>query len=136
MNKQDQQTHAAHMRDTIDTWDVFVTQVANAAVNKYTVEHNKWALYIPSLISELTHDVGVRIDQMLDDSDDQNTFMKQLMDEPAASADELPQEPQIDARLNQLTGRKPPQSLDPFRELTIEANPKDMLSEDDPDLIM
>lgn len=125
-----------HIVDNIPSWETFVNESANAAVSLYGDKYNKWALYIPALISELTHDVGTLVGTMSEESTDQMSFMDSL--EPAPSVDdELPEESEIGDRMRQLMGgRSQPISMDPFRNFQVEANTKDIDPSADPDLFV
>jgi hypothetical protein len=125
-----------HIVDNIPSWDTFVSESANAAIDMYGDKYNKWALYIPALISELTHDVGTLVGMMSEESTDQMSFMDTL--EPTTvKEDELPEEQEVKDRMRQLMrGPSQPISMDPFRDLQVEANTKDLDPSADPDLIV
>ena len=122
--------------DNIDSWQTFVQQSANSALALYGDRYNKWALYIPALLSELTHDIGTHINSLTDDSTNQSNFMDTLLE-----ADDVEDEPvegegaAIASRVEQM-GRVGPGaaiSMDPFR--TISGDVLDVEPEEDLDMI-
>ena len=124
------------LQDRIVSWDEFVNQVAHDAVEEHGGQYNKWALYIPALISELTHAIGTRVGMIIDEPEEQTSFMDELLPE-VNTEDELPEEQQIRDRYRQIAaGKSPPRSMDPFRTLQVEEIPEDLDPTDDPDLIV
>jgi len=74
--------------DNIDSWQTFVQQSANSALALYGDRYNKWALYIPVLLAELTQDISTHINSLTDDRTDQPNFMDTLLE-----ADDVEDEP-------------------------------------------
>lgn len=122
--------------DNIDSWQVFVQQSANSALALYGDRYNKWALYIPALVSELTHDIGSHINSLTDDNKDQSNFMDDLIKEDNVDTIESVEEEDMFlkkrvAQMSNVPGKAI--SLDPFR--TISGDVLDVEDVNDEDML-